>query len=66
MSERSLADPLRAYRDEFHVPLSGKNEMGVRSGGETDVIYLCGNSLGLLPRKTRGYLEEELKKWETR
>jgi kynureninase len=26
-------------------------------------IYLCGNSLGLLPKATKGYLDEQLEKW---
>ncbi|KAI6243620.1 Kynureninase [Aphelenchoides fujianensis] len=26
-------------------------------------IYLCGNSLGLLPKATQGFLDEQLKKW---
>ena len=48
------ADPLRGFRDEFHVP---KRENG------DDEIYFAGNSLGLLPRRTRGRLEAELDKW---
>ncbi len=47
-------DPLKAFRDEFHFPkdASGKN-----------IIYLCGNSLGLQPKKTASYLQEELNDW---
>lgn len=31
--------------------------------GRDDCIYLVGNSLGLQPRRARGYLQEELDKW---
>jgi kynureninase len=47
-------DPLGRFRSEFHVP--------IRDGGQEE-IYFAGNSLGLLPRRTRGYVEEELEKW---
>ncbi|HPR30173.1 MAG TPA: kynureninase, partial [Chitinophagales bacterium] len=30
-----------------------------------DDVYLSGNALGLQPKKTRQYIEEELKDWET-
>ena len=30
-----------------------------------DTIYLCGNSLGLQPKKTKAYIETELHKWAT-
>jgi kynureninase len=52
---RSLdaADPLRAFRDEFHLPLhDGKPQ-----------AYFVGNSLGLQPRGARGHVEEVLDKW---
>ena len=47
-------DPLRAYRAEFLVPPA--------PGGE-DMLYFCGNSLGLQPAAARRYLEEELDDW---
>jgi kynureninase len=47
-------DPLGRFREEFHVPR--------RENGEEE-IYFAGNSLGLLPRRTAGYVEEELEKW---
>src|SRR5690606_27053437 len=37
-------DPLRAYRERFHIPKQANGE---------DVIYLCGNSLGLQPKAAR-------------
>ncbi|GCB77268.1 hypothetical protein scyTo_0021083 [Scyliorhinus torazame] len=30
---------------------------------EDDSVYLNGNSLGLQPKKTKAYIEEELDKW---
>jgi len=48
-------DPLKHFRDSFYLPK--------HSNGE-DVLYFTGNSLGLQPKTTRGYLEQELKDWE--
>ncbi len=48
-------DPLRSYRSKFFIP---KQENG------EECIYLCGNSLGLQPRSTRKYIDQELKDWE--
>ncbi len=47
-------DPLKHFRDEFHIPKqeNGKNE-----------VYFVGNSLGLQPKLTSEYLNEELSKW---
>lgn len=47
-------DPLAGYRERFHYPPP-------RNGREC--IYLCGNSLGLQPRRVRAYVEQELKDW---
>src|SRR6218665_2076683 len=47
------ADPLRHFRDEFHLPLhDGKPQ-----------AYFVGNSLGLQPRGARAHVEEVLDKW---
>ena len=48
-------DPLGRFRDEFHVPRGA-------DGGEE--IYFAGNSLGLLPKRTARFVEEELEKWK--
>jgi len=50
---RDAADPLRAFRDEFHIP--------PHDGGET--LYFCGNSLGLQPKGVRAAVEAELHDW---
>src|SRR5689334_16848276 len=48
------ADPLRSYRDLFHIP---------KSTGGQEYIYLAGNSLGLQPREARSFIEQELQDW---
>lgn len=48
-------DPLHAFRNKFHIPHRNDNEL----------IYFCGNSLGLQPKTTRQFIEQELKDWET-
>ncbi len=47
------ADPLRGFRDRFHIP---------QHHGE-DQAYFCGNSLGLQPRAVRAALVQELDDW---
>ncbi len=48
-------DPLKGVRNQFHIPK--------RADGQT-CVYLCGNSLGLQPRQTEGYLKQELEDWK--
>ena len=48
-------DPLSHFRDKFHIP---------QKDGKP-VIYLCGNSLGLQPKSTKGLFESELNAWQT-
>ena len=50
------ADPLRAFRDEFHIP---------HHTDGSPQVYLAGNSLGLQPKATRRIIEEELDAWAT-
>jgi len=50
------ADSLRHFREKFYIPKQPNGE---------DVIYLTGNSLGLQPKTTQSYIEQELKDWET-
>lgn len=47
-------DPLRTFRSRFLIP---------KHQGE-EIIYLCGNSLGLQPKDARVYLNEQLDNWE--
>lgn len=48
-------DPLRSFRQRFHIP--------VQDNGEP-FIYLCGNSLGCQPVSVRDFIETELLDWE--
>ena len=50
-----LADPLKQFREQFHIPEFRGSES----------IYFTGNSLGLQPKTVRTYIEQELKDWET-
>jgi kynureninase len=47
-------DPLRSFRDKFHLPL-GKDGQ--------PLIYFAGNSLGLMPKSARKIVEQELDDW---
>ena len=51
--ERDEADPLASLREEFELP----------SRAAPDPVYLCGNSLGLMPKAVRGLLAQELDDW---
>ncbi len=48
-------DPLSDFRERFYFPAA-------KDGVEP--IYFTGNSLGLMPKTARGYVEQELKDWE--
>ena len=47
-------DTLSDYRNKFYIP---KDQNG------NDLIYLCGNSLGLQPKSTKTYIDQELDDW---
>lgn len=55
-NELDEQDSLKHFREKFYLPK--------QSNGE-DVLYFTGNSLGLQPKTTRNYIEQELKDWET-
>ena len=48
------ADPLKDFRTKFHLP---KQEDG------KTLLYFCGNSLGLQPKKVSEFIDLELKDW---
>ena len=50
-------DPLASFRQEFHLPPGPDGQPGT---------YLCGNSLGLLPKTARAAVEREFASWEAR
>jgi kynureninase len=47
-------DSLRRFRDRFHLPLGADGK---------PLIYLAGNSLGLMPKAAREIVEQELDDW---
>src|SRR5678815_3023152 len=49
-----LQDPLARFKNEFLFPVVNGNP----------VIYFCGNSLGLQPRRVAGAIETELEAWQ--
>jgi kynureninase len=51
--EMDAKDPLRKFRDAFYFP----------NFHEKEVVYLTGNSLGLQPKSTGAYIQEELDAW---
>ncbi|KAI0780796.1 kynureninase [Trametes elegans] len=61
-------DPLRKFRDEFVVPTFRQMKAGAVAPELADepCTYLCGNSLGLLPKRAKKLIEEELEVWATR
>ena len=47
-------DGLSKYRNQFHIPLQDNGE---------EYIYFCGNSLGLQPKKTKQFIDQEINDW---
>lgn len=47
-------DPLKDFRAQFHIPAQD----------DKPLIYFCGNSLGLQPKSTRAFIEQELLDWQ--
>lgn len=54
-AEQDRADELAHFRERFHIP---------KRDNLDPEIYLCGNSLGLQPKSTREFVEQELAEWE--
>lgn len=54
VTQRDADSPLRTWREQFRFP--------TEKGGYTPV-YLCGNSLGLQPKRAAEYVRQELDKW---
>ena len=46
-------DPLKEFRNKFHLPTFTKNE----------IVYFTGNSLGLQPKSVEKYIKSELDAW---
>jgi kynureninase len=47
-------DPLKGYRSRFFIPQKNSK----------DLIYFCGNSLGLQPKTVKEHINIELKDWQ--
>ena len=54
--EMDTKDPLRVYREKFHLPKSSTGK---------EIIYFVGNSLGLQPTGAMDYIQEEMEEWKT-
>ncbi len=52
--QQDQEDYLKKYRNEFLIPTDNDGN---------ELIYFCGNSLGLQPKKTSEYLQQELNDW---
>lgn len=55
--ELDADDPLASYRERFHIP---------RRDDGRSLVYLCGNSLGLQPRRAAELVNDELRLWAER
>ncbi len=56
VQEMDEKDELRAFRSEFYLPeING-----------APAIYFCGNSLGLQPKRTEAFIQEELANWRNK
>lgn len=51
--EKDSLDELKDFRDQFHLPVINNKP----------VLYFTGNSLGLQPKATQEYINQELKDW---
>ncbi len=52
--EQDAKDPLKNYRTKFHIP---------KDADGNEWLYFCGNSLGLQPKITQEYIQQELSDW---
>ncbi|MCH7524940.1 MAG: kynureninase [Bacteroidetes bacterium] len=52
--QQDQLDELSHYRNQFHIP---KDKNG------NELIYFTGNSLGLQPKSTKSYINQELEDW---
>lgn len=52
--QQDANDSLASFRNKFHIPKNASGE---------ELVYLCGNSLGLQPKITSDYIKEELTDW---
>ncbi|HRI26637.1 MAG TPA: kynureninase [Chitinophagales bacterium] len=55
-TQLDAADELSSFRELFYIPTTAAGK---------EVIYLCGNSLGLQPKTVQNYITQELNDWRT-
>ncbi|KAJ2616565.1 Kynureninase (L-kynurenine hydrolase) [Coemansia sp. RSA 1365] len=60
------ADPLGRLRSEFAIPTVNQVTGRDAADGNEPCVYLCGNSLGLMPKQSRCILNEEMDEWATK
>ncbi len=48
-------DSIASFKEQFCIPKTQRGE---------NTIYLCGNSLGLMPKRTPEYVQQELEDWK--
>lgn len=71
--EADRHDPLARLRSEYHLPLRESTRYSAWPEGKAApepssseaAIYLCGNSLGPLAKRTHRYVTEDLNAWAT-
>lgn len=59
-------DPLREFRAKFSYPKNKGlpvDREWTEEQGEAECVYLCGNSLGLKPKKADVYMQGALENW---
>ncbi|KAJ2761097.1 Kynureninase (L-kynurenine hydrolase), partial [Coemansia nantahalensis] len=64
--EMDSRDPLAHLRDEFAIPTVREVAGEDAVDGDAACVYLCGNSLGLMPRRARAILDDEMDEWASR
>lgn len=63
-------DSLAHFREKFWIPtISTLNSISNKKDSDNEkekqeVVYFCGNSLGLQPKTTKAYIEQELEDWK--
>jgi len=53
-NQQDQLDNLSNYRNQFHIP---------KDNNGNELIYMTGNSLGLQPKSTKAYINQELEDW---
>ncbi|MCG3124267.1 MAG: Kynureninase [Phycisphaerales bacterium] len=63
--ELDRSDPLGRFAEEFEIPRAADiaHPEGPAAAGDERSIYLCGNSLGCMPRRARALVQRELDDW---